>query len=119
MIILLMLPYKTVSLFLTNGALNKRTVCNRHLHSGMLMKTAGVANYNGSQSFSGTDSIYGESINTNRVEMISTLALSKSLTADLSYNYHLQDSYYGRIKYYASQHVGFCTTALEQNLGPA
>ncbi len=57
--------------------------------------------------FKGTDSIYGESINTNRVEVISTLPISKSLTADISYNYHLQDSYYGTTKYYASQQVGF------------
>lgn len=57
--------------------------------------------------FRGTDSVYGESINTNRFELISTVALSANLTADLSYNYHLQDSYYGRIKYYASQQVAF------------
>ncbi|MBL7702081.1 MAG: TonB-dependent receptor [Ferruginibacter sp.] len=57
--------------------------------------------------FKGTDSVYGESINTNRVELISTVALSANVTADISYNYHLQDSYYGRIKYYASQQVAF------------
>ena len=57
--------------------------------------------------FRGTDSVYGESINTNRFELISTVALSANITADLSYNYHLQDSYYGRIKYYASQQVAF------------
>lgn len=57
--------------------------------------------------FKGTDSIYGESINTNRVELISTIALSPDITADFSYNYHLQDSYYGNIKYYASQQVAF------------
>lgn len=57
--------------------------------------------------FRGTDSVYGESINTNRFELISAIALSKNLSADLSYNYHLQDSYYGTIKYYASQQVAF------------
>ena len=57
--------------------------------------------------FRGTDSVYGESINTNRFELISIVALSANLTADLSYNYHLQDSYYGRIKYYANQQVTF------------
>ncbi len=57
--------------------------------------------------FNGSDSIYGESINTNRVEVISTIAISKNVNADLSYNYHLQDSYYGTIKYYASQQVAF------------
>lgn len=57
--------------------------------------------------FRGTDSVYGESVNTNRFELISTIALAPGLTADVSYNYHLQDSYYGRIKYYASQQVVF------------
>jgi outer membrane receptor for ferrienterochelin and colicins len=67
--------------------------------------------------FKGTDSVYGESINTNRVELISTVALSKSLTADISYNYHLQDSYYGRIKYYASQQVAFGQLRWSRTLG--
>ncbi|MGB4843852.1 MAG: TonB-dependent receptor, partial [Ferruginibacter sp.] len=57
--------------------------------------------------YKGTNSVYGESINTNRAEMIGTFALSKNLTTDVSYNYHLQDSYYGEIKYYASQQVAF------------
>ena len=57
--------------------------------------------------FRGTDSVYGESINTNRFELISTIALSANITADFSYNYHLQDSYYGPIKYYATQQVAF------------
>lgn len=57
--------------------------------------------------FRGTDSVYGESINTNRAEVIGTMELAKNFNADLSYNYHLQDSYYGKIKYYASQQVAF------------
>ncbi|HMK03902.1 MAG TPA: TonB-dependent receptor [Ferruginibacter sp.] len=67
--------------------------------------------------FKGTDSVYGESINTNRVELISTVALSKSITADISYNYHLQDSYYGRIKYYASQQVAFAQLRWSKTMG--
>lgn len=57
--------------------------------------------------FKGTDSVYGESINTNRIEGIGTMELVKSLSLDISYNFHLQDSYYGRIKYYAKQQVAF------------
>jgi outer membrane receptor for ferrienterochelin and colicins len=67
--------------------------------------------------FKGTDSVYGESINTNRVEMISTVALTSSITADISYNYHLQDSYYGRIKYYATQQVAFAQLRWNKTLG--
>lgn len=57
--------------------------------------------------FRGTDSVYGESINTNRLELIGTGELVKHVAMDISYNYHLQDSYYGRIKYYAIQQVAF------------
>jgi len=57
--------------------------------------------------FRGSDSIYGESIETKRVELISSVANKKGWSADLSYNYHLQDSYYGKVKYYANQQVLF------------
>ncbi|GEO12049.1 TonB-dependent receptor [Segetibacter aerophilus] len=59
------------------------------------------------KTFRGSDSIYGESIYTNRFELIGNYELGKNLYADLSYNYHLQDSYYGTTKYYANQHVAF------------
>jgi outer membrane receptor for ferrienterochelin and colicins len=57
----------------------------------------------------GGDQIYGESIYTNRFEMIGNYALPVpfDLQADLSYNYHHQDSYYGTVKYLAHQHVLF------------
>ncbi|HEX5168547.1 MAG TPA: TonB-dependent receptor [Cyclobacteriaceae bacterium] len=60
--------------------------------------------------YRGSDQLYGESIYTNRVEMISNYQLplrSEKITLDLSYNYHLQDSYYGISKYLAGQHVAF------------
>src|SRR5690606_23173046 len=57
----------------------------------------------------GSDEIYGESIYTNRVEFIGNYQLptQEKLFFDGSYNYHLQDSYYGVVKYYADQHVAF------------
>lgn len=55
----------------------------------------------------GGNRIYGESIITNRAELIAAAGISKNITADVSYNYHLQDSYYGTIKYYAVQQVLF------------
>lgn len=59
--------------------------------------------------FRGTDVYYGESIFTNRVEVIGNHELNppSNLNLDYSYNYHLQDSYYGIVKYLAKQHVGF------------
>jgi outer membrane receptor for ferrienterochelin and colicins len=58
----------------------------------------------------GSNSIYGESIYTNRAEVIGKYQLpiaNQKLFFDYSYNYHIQDSYYGIVKYYAKQQVGF------------
>lgn len=59
--------------------------------------------------FRGTDSIYGESILTNRWEFFSKHQLDKSkrLNLQLSANGHYQDSYYGNTFYKAQQHVLF------------
>ncbi|MFT3681599.1 MAG: TonB-dependent receptor [Ferruginibacter sp.] len=57
--------------------------------------------------YRGTDKVYGESIYTNRAELIGNIPFNKNLQADISYNYHLQDSYYGTVKYYANQQVAF------------
>ena len=67
--------------------------------------------------FKGTDSVYGETISTNRVEFLGTVGLSKNLNMDVSYNYHLQDSYYGTIKYYASQQVAFTQLRWSKKFG--
>lgn len=67
--------------------------------------------------FKGTDSVYGESISTNRIEVLGMLALSKNVSLDLSYNYHLQDSYYGTIKYYANQQVAFAQLRWSKQIG--
>jgi outer membrane receptor for ferrienterochelin and colicins len=63
-----------------------------------------------SRKYRGSNEIYGESIYTSRVEMIGNYQLpisGKKLILDYSYNYHLQDSYYGVNKYLADQHVAF------------
>ena len=91
---------------------NKWTIKQRNnLQSSFALRYVNENRWGGEKQwqpqFKGTDSIYGETINTNRIEMISTVSLSKNISADLSYNYHLQDSYYGQIKYYASQQVAF------------
>ena len=59
------------------------------------------------KSYRGTDVIYGESILTNRYELIGKYEIGDNLSADLSYNFHHQDSYYGTTKYDAKQHVAF------------
>jgi outer membrane receptor for ferrienterochelin and colicins len=60
--------------------------------------------------FRGSDSVYGESIYTSRAEVIGNYQLPvrhQNVMIDYSYNYHLQDSYYGTTQYLADQHVGF------------
>lgn len=59
------------------------------------------------EKFRGSDSIYGESIYTNRFELLGNYELGNNLYADFSYNYHHQDSYYGTTKYNAFQYVAF------------
>jgi outer membrane receptor for ferrienterochelin and colicins len=75
----------------------------------------GELNWN--KNFKGSDSIYGESIVTKRLELIGNIAISKPLMFEYSYNYHNQDSYYGKIKYAASQHTAFAQLRWDKTLG--
>ena len=69
--------------------------------------------------FRGTDSVYGESIYTNRAEVIGTYAfpIKEHIRVDYSYNYHFQDSYYGVVKYLAKQHTAFAQLVWDKDLG--
>jgi outer membrane receptor for ferrienterochelin and colicins len=57
----------------------------------------------------GTDIFYGESIYTNRWELIGMyqLPVKEKIMSQLSYNWHNQDSYYGMTSYQANQQVFF------------
>lgn len=57
----------------------------------------------------GTDSIYGESIYTRRVELLGAyqLPFREKIMTQFSYNWHDQNSFYGFIPYMATQQVGF------------
>ena len=70
-------------------------------------------------SFRGSDSLYGESIYTNRVELIGTYDLpgKEKIKFDYSYNYHHQDSYYGTTKYKAGQHTAFTQLVWDGQIG--
>ncbi|HRO42404.1 MAG TPA: TonB-dependent receptor [Flavipsychrobacter sp.] len=67
----------------------------------------GQMNWN--KQWRGTDSIYGESIYTQRVELIGMyqLPFKEKIISQWSYNWHNQDSYYGVIPYMATQQVAF------------
>jgi outer membrane receptor for ferrienterochelin and colicins len=58
----------------------------------------------------GGDDVYGESIYTNRLELLGNYGFKlgkEQLLAEYSYNYHHQNSYYGNTFYLGKQHVAF------------
>ncbi|MEN9571849.1 MAG: hypothetical protein RL172_3080 [Bacteroidota bacterium] len=67
--------------------------------------------------WAGSDSIYGESITTKRAELVSTISNHTGFTTDISYNYHQQKSFYGKIIYNALQQVAFAQVRWTKKLG--
>ena len=67
----------------------------------------------------GSDSIYGESIYTNRWEMFGTYDLpgEQPLKLDFSASYHDQDSYYGADHYLANQRIAFLNGIWQPRVG--
>ena len=72
---------------------------------------------NWTRNYRGSDRIYGESITTKRLEVIGNIGISKPLLLEYSYNYHNQDSYYGIVKYAASQHTAFAQLRWDKTIG--
>jgi outer membrane receptor for ferrienterochelin and colicins len=71
------------------------------------------------RSFRGGDSLYAESIETKRIELIGKYQWStpQRIYSQLSYNFHDQDSYYGLSPYLARQSTGFFQTYGDFRLG--
>ncbi len=69
--------------------------------------------------YRGSDVYYGESIYTNRWELIGSYPLSgiQNVSMDYSYNHHRQDSYYGTVKFLADQHVAFTQVRWHKTIG--
>ncbi len=67
----------------------------------------------------GNDSIYGESIYTNRIELLASfeLPMVENIRINASYNYHHQDSYYGDTKYEAFQNIYFVNLVWNKSIG--
>lgn len=74
---------------------------------------------NWSPKWRGSDSIYGESIYTNRFEVIGSYSLpvKEQIQFQYSYNLHHQNSIYGTLPYLAKQHVGFAQLIWDKKLG--
>ena len=77
----------------------------------------GQLNWN--KQWRGSDSIYGESIYTKRMEVIGAyqLPIKEKVIFQYSYNWHNQNSYYGATPYLANQQVAFAQLYLDKNLG--
>ena len=77
----------------------------------------GEMNWN--KSDRGSDQVYGESIYTNRVELIGNyqLPLNEKIVFSGSYNYHHQDSWYGKTPYLGIQHIAFGQMAWHTSKG--
>lgn len=61
------------------------------------------------EQFKGTDSVYGESIKTNRIEVIQSwkIPIKQNVEIQNSYVYHEQESYYGIVPFFAKNHTVF------------
>ena len=69
--------------------------------------------------FRGGDSLYAESIYTNRWELVSTyqLPIQEKVLFMVSLNQHDQNSVYGNVPYYARQNIGFVQSTWDKKLG--
>lgn len=67
----------------------------------------------------GSDSVYGESIYTNRFELFGTyeLPFHRNLKVDYSFSHHEQDSYYGADFYMAEQDIAFANFIWDHEIG--
>lgn len=74
---------------------------------------------NWSKKWRGSDTIYGESIYTKRLEAIAMyqLPLKEKIMLQLSYNHHGQNSFYGNIPYTARQEVAFAQLYWDKQFG--
>jgi outer membrane receptor for ferrienterochelin and colicins len=76
----------------------------------------GQTNWN--REWRGSDTIYGESIYTNRAEIIGKYQLptKERIYTQFSYNWHGQNSYYGIVPYMATQQVAFVQSYWDKEL---
>ena len=74
---------------------------------------------NWTKEYRGSDSIYGESVYTRRWELIGQyqLPLKEKIMVQFSYNWHNQNSWYGKVPYMATQQVGFAQVFWDKSLG--
>lgn len=69
--------------------------------------------------FRGGDSIYGESIYTNRIELLGQyqLPVKENILFSFSFNRHHQNSFYGTVPFNALQQIGFAQLTWDKTFG--
>jgi outer membrane receptor for ferrienterochelin and colicins len=74
---------------------------------------------NWSKAFRGSDSIYGESIYTNRLELLGAyvLPLKEKISFSGSFNIHQQNSWYGTTPYMGNQAIAFGQLVWDKKIG--
>ena len=77
--------------------------------AGGTQEFLGAYNYKPDSKVRGSDSLYGETIFTNRYELMGSYSLpgSAGLRLDISQSGHWQDSWYGTTLYKGEQHISF------------
>ncbi len=91
------------------------TMAARYLYED---RWGGEMNWNKAER--GKSNVYGESIYTNRWEVIGNyqLPVKEDLLFSFSYNEHEQDSYYGDLPYMAKQKIAFSQLTWDKKKGP-
>ena len=89
-------------------------IATRYLYED---RWGGQMNWN--KSFRGTDAVYGESIYTNRIELLGNYQLptTEKIRLDFSLNHHHQNSMYGNTLYMGKQQVGFAQMVWDKTIG--
>ncbi len=67
----------------------------------------------------GSNTVYGESVFTNRAEIIGMYQIptKEKIFTQISYNFHQQNSFYGTNSYQAKQHVAFAQSYWDKTIG--
>ena len=109
---------KRLSLF-NRWSINRKSNKKLHFSAKYFQENrfGGVEEWN--KEYRGSDSIYGESIYTDRFEFVGSYQFptEENIRLDASFNYHHQDSYYGNTKYKAWQEVYFANLIWDKSLG--
>ncbi|MBL6658338.1 MAG: TonB-dependent receptor [Flavobacteriales bacterium] len=80
-------------------------------------RSGGVEEWN--RDYRGSDSVYGESIFTDRFELVGSYQFptKEDIRLDVSYNHHHQDAFYGDTKYEAWQQIYFSNLLWNKKIG--